>query len=636
MSEVDRDTVIPDWAAAFAPPPDLLPSEWADQKFRLPKKSASKGGRWRTDDVPYLRAILDIEREPGVQKVAVIKGAQIALTTALQINHGYHIECDPCSMLFMLPTQAMVEKWSKTRLDDMIETVAEVGSAINRAKSTLTYKDFDGGSLALAGANTPNSFAGVDVRIAYGDDCDRFPPVVGDEGDPADLLINRTDTYYDGIVWFVSTPTLKDGRIDTLYRRSDQRRWFVECEDCGHADYITWQAVDHFRVVYEDKDPDTARILCPACEHAHDEAARRRMVLAGQWIATAAPQEPGLVGFHVPTLLSTLGKVTLSSIVAKWLAARENGQESLKVFINTQLGEAWEQKGTRMDSNALARRKESYGADGVEVPAWASALTAFVDVQNDRCEMMVMAWGPIGERAIVDYRRIPGELKFPDVKSKLAEAIGRKYAHALGVDLPIHAIGVDSGYQTDEVYSFVLAHQNRMRIFATKGIAGRSGEPILGKPTEKRAGKAGRPVARYNINVDDAKRDVMSAMNQATPGPNCLHVPNHLDALDDAFFAGLCSEHAEKVYNKKKIATHEVWVQDYARNEPWDCAVGCFAMFKALNPNVRQMLADIKAAGITADAAKPSETTPVAVAPRYAAPVSRAQRASHSSYINRG
>lgn len=639
MSElmVEHETVIGDWASAFTPPPDLLPSEWADQKFKLPKKSASKGGRWRTSDVPYLREILDVEREPGAQKIAIMKGAQIAMTTALQISMGYNIECDPCSMLFMQPTQAMVEKWSKTRLDDMIDTVPEVSAAINQAKSTLTYKDIDGGSLALAGANTPNSFAGVDVRKAYGDDCDRFPPVVGDEGDPADLLVNRTDTYYDGVVWFVSTPTLKDGRIDTLYRRSDQRRWHVTCEGCGHSDWITWSDVSHFHIRYEGKDPDTACIQCPKCEHQHDEAARRRMVRAGEWLATAIAQEPGLIGFHIPTMLSTLGKVTLSSLAAKWLAARENGQESLKVFINTQLGEAWEQKGTRMDQNALSRRKESYG-DGVEVPAWASALTAFVDVQNDRLEMMVMAWGPIGERALVDYVRISGELKFPEVQAALVQAIERKYAHGLGVDLPIHIIGIDSGYQTDAVYNFVRTHQARMRIFATKGIAGRTGEPIVGKPVEKRTGQKGRPVARYNINVDDAKRDVMSALNQATPGPNCFHLPE-LDVIDDAFFAGLCAEHLEKVYSKKNIATHEIWVQDYERNEPWDCAVGCYAMFKALNPNLRQMLAVIKTEGAKA---QPTPGTDAGTSPAPTVATDRSlqrkasRRTSRSSYLNQG
>ncbi|WP_434127604.1 terminase gpA endonuclease subunit, partial [Enterococcus faecium] len=75
-------------------------------------------------------------------------------------------------------------------------------------------------------------------------------------------------------------------------------------------------------------------------------------------------------------------------------------------------------------------------------------MTAFVDVQNDRLEMMVMAWGPIGERALVDYVRISGELKFPEVQAALVQAIERKYAHGLGVDLPIHIVGIDSGYQT--------------------------------------------------------------------------------------------------------------------------------------------------------------------------------------------
>ena len=626
----DVESVIPSWACGFTPPPKLLVSEWADQKFRLPKKSAAKGGRWRTDDAPYLRGILDVELEAGVQKVAVIKGAQVGLTSAMQINHGYHMECDPCSMLFMLPTMAMVEKWSKSRLDDMIETVPEVAAALNSSKSTLTYKDFEGGSLALAGANTPNSFAGVDVRIAYGDDVDRFPAVVGDEGDPADLLVNRTDTYYDGIVWFVSTPTLKDGRIDTLYRRSDQRRWHVTCEDCGHRDYLTWNDAGHFRVVFEDKDPETARLRCPACEHDHDEAARRRVLRSGSWIPTAPAQEPGLVGFHVPTLLSLLGKVTMSSLVSKWLSARENGQESLKVFINTQLGEAWEAKGTRMDGHVLARRKESYG-DGADVPAWASAITAGFDVQQDRLEGLVMAWGSSGERAVIDRVRIDGELKLEAVRKHVADALSKKYRHALGVDLPIHATCIDSGYQTDDVYAFVQSQRQIRRIFATKGIGGKKGEPIIGKPSEKRTGKDARPVALYPVNVDDAKTEIMSALNQSVPGPNYVHFPHDDEKYNDEFFAQLTSEHKEKVYNKRKIATHEIWVQDRERNEMFDAAVLNLVAFKLLNQNVRQMLAEIKAAAPKVESTPSLAPTATPTSPAMPAPARRRERRiSHS------
>ena len=97
---------------------------------------------------------------------------------------------------------------------------------------------FPGGFLALGGSNTPQSFVRWAVRLAFGDDVDRWPDVVADEGDPTDLLSNRTTSFYDALSIFVSTPTLKRGRIDTLFERSDQRRYFAAT--CHRWDFIVW------------------------------------------------------------------------------------------------------------------------------------------------------------------------------------------------------------------------------------------------------------------------------------------------------------------------------------------------------------------------------------------------------------
>lgn len=633
--ELECDGVVMNWNAAAAPTPALTVSEWSDEFRLLPKKSASRGGRWRTSATPYLRGIMDAIHEPGLKKLAVMKGAQVGASEALANIVGYHIAHDPCPMLLVLPTSQMAEGWSKDRLDDMIDYTDAIRAAINVAKSTLVFKDFESGFLSLAGANTPNSFARSSVRIAIGDDCDRFPPIVGDEGDPAELLVNRTLTFFDGITAFVSTPTLKNGRIDTLFNRGDQRRYFLTCPSCGRENYLTWGDVAHFRIGWDDKDASTARVECPNAEHggcgAHlSESDRRAMVLAGDWMATAIPKEPGLVSFHLPGMLSTLGDVTLSSLVAKWFAALEGGRESLKVFINTQLGEAWEEKGTRMDPHGMMTRREDYG-DGVEIPAWAAAVVAGVDVQDDRVEVLVTAFGAADERAVVDWKRIPGELKKSETQEQLLRQLQRKYHHASGIDIPVHAVCIDSGFQTDAVYSFVLANQAR-RIYATKGFAGKTGEPIVGKPSEKRTGKDGRPVALYPINVDDAKAHVMSSMQQTTAGPNCMHFPLHVDEVSEEFFAQLCAEHRETVYNKRKVATHQVWVKDRERNEALDASVLCFAAHRLINPNIRQMLEQIAAAAIETRAAAESAST-LAPAPTKPKPVER--RSSRSGYVGR-
>lgn len=593
--------LISEWAEAATPPPLFTVSEWADMHRILPETSAARGSRWRTRDTPYLRGIMDSVHEPGVRKIAVMKAAQVGGSECLHNILGYFIAYDPCPMLLVHPSKDVAEEWSKDRLADMLRSTPALAEAVQEkrsgrgsadAESTLTYKVFPGGFLALGGANTPNTFARRAARLAMGDDVDRFPAVVGDEGDPADLLENRTRTFLDGLTLFVSTPTLAKGRIDTLYQRSDQRRYFLACPDCGREDWVTWNDPQHYRVVFDGDDASTALLACPDDDHGgcgarHDEPTRRMMVAAGAWRSTAPASETGLVGFHLPAMLSTLGDVTLSRLVEKWQAARERGKESLRVFINTALAEGWEDRGARMNPHALMDRRHDYG-EGVEVPAGAVALTAGVDVQENRFELLVTGWGAAMERWVVDWRTIPGNPKLAETREKLWQALQRQYAHGCGIQLPIHATCIDTGYATDEMYDFVLAHQQR-NVYATKGYGGRSGEPIVGKAAEKTYGKHGRPVRLHPINVDDGKGDVMAALALVEPGPGYMHFPLRLDTVDEEFFAQLCAEHRETRYNKAGVATHSVWVLDRDRNEALDCSVLCLAAFKRLNPNIRQL-----------------------------------------------
>jgi phage terminase large subunit GpA-like protein len=635
------ESPIADWSRAAAPPPALTVSEWADRERMLPEASAAQGGRWRTATAPYLAGIMDAFHEPGVTKIALCKCHQSGGSEAVNNIIGYCIAHQPAPMLLVHPTAGAAEAYSKERLADMIRTTPALRAVVQdkripgadgRPESTLSLKMFPGGFLALGGANTPNTFARWAARVAIGDDVDRFPAAINEEGDPADLLVNRTTTFHDGLSIFVSTPVLKGGRIDTLYRSSDQRRYFVPCPECGHEDFITWSDPKHFRVGFDDRDPESARIECPVdaggCGRHIVESERQNMMADGEWRPTRTadtkdPHEPGLVGFHVPAMLSPW--VSLPELVGKFLVANARGRESLKVFVNTALGEGWEDKGARIEPHSLLSRRESYG-DGIQVPAAAPCLTAGVDVQVDRFELQVFGWGPGHERWVVDWRSIPGDPKRAETRAALLEALAVRYRHASGHMLPIHGTCIDSGYATDEVYDFVLANQHR-RIYATKGMAGKSGEPIVGKPSEKTRGNKARPVRLYVINVDDAKTEVLSSLALVAPGPGYTHF---MERVDEEYFSQLCAEHKEPRANRAGVNTHVVWVQHRERNEALDTAVLALAAFRLLNPNLRHM-AELLAA--TPPGAPPEEgggggpATPPADGGR--------RRVSHSGYLGR-
>ncbi|MFB3816126.1 MAG: phage terminase large subunit family protein [Candidatus Methylomirabilales bacterium] len=629
---------IAEWAEAWAPPPKLTVSEWADANRVLPETSAARGARWRSEDVPHLPGIMNVVHEPGVRTVALMKCHQSGGSEALNNVLGYHMEHDPCPMLLVHPTAAAAQAFSKERLADMIRSTPALRASVQtrriygedrRPESTLDLTMFPGGFLALGGANTPNTFARWSVRLAMADDCDRFPAVVGEEGDPAQLLANRTTTFHDRIVFFVSTPTLMGGRISALWERSDKRRFHARCPRCGRVDYITWNDEEHFRVVFADRDPATARIECPGeskcgCGWMIFEPQRMAFLKSlpedERWKPTAEPQEAGLAGFHVPGMLSPW--VTLQEMVEKFLLARAGGRETFKVWVNTYLGEGWDDRTSHMEASDLEVRVEDYGtlADGtpIEVPAPAAALTAGVDVQASGFLMSVYGWGPMMERWLVDYRTVPGDPRKGETQGALLEALSRKYQHASGLQLPIHATCIDTGWATEEIYEFVRRYQVR-RIYAIKGddkgdeqLIWHVAPPMHGQTTASKTRSAAarakrliRPVALYGVNTDAGKAQVMASLALAGDGgPYFTHFPAGLD-LDHEFFAQLCSHHREKRVNRRGEAVASVWIQDREADHALDQAVYALAAFRILRPNLADMAARIRAAVKPAEPAAP-------------------------------
>ena len=60
------------------------------------------------------------------------------------------------------------------------------------------------------------------------------------------------------------------------------------------------------------------------------------------------------------------------------------------MWVNTSLGETWEEKGDAADEDVLLKRRERYTAD---LPDGVLLVPAGVDVQVDRFEVEITGWG---------------------------------------------------------------------------------------------------------------------------------------------------------------------------------------------------------------------------------------------------
>lgn len=354
-----------EWALGFMPPPKLTVSEWAEQHRRLPEASAARGARWRGETCPYLAGIQDAVLEPGVRQIAVVKCAQAGASEALTNIILYFISHRPAPMLMVQPTANAAMTYAKERLSDAIRSTPSVRDVVTERRvpassglpeSTLGMKMFPAGFLALAGGNSPNSVARWSVRLAIADDADRLPRFVA-EGDVVPLLTNRTTSFSDGCTFWVSTPVLAGGRIEALFAQGDRRRYHLPCLGCKKWDWTTWGDEAHWRVVFDDRRPETARLV-HACGHEVREAGRMDLVRQGEWRPTAAPLAPGYVSFHLPAMVSPF--VTLTGLVTKFLSAHMSGPRRLREFVTTQLAEGWKDEAASIDADVLVSRLEDY------------------------------------------------------------------------------------------------------------------------------------------------------------------------------------------------------------------------------------------------------------------------------------
>jgi len=566
--------IFPQAARTWKPPPKLTVSEWADRYRQLSGEASAEPGRWLTSRAEYQRGIMDAVSDPHIETVVVMSSAQVGKTEVINNIVGYHIHQDPAPMLVLQPTVEMAQTWSKDRLAPMLRDSAALRGKVhvsNRrdSQNTLLSKRFAGGHITMTGSNAPAGLASRPIRVVLCDEVDRYPPSAGTEGDPVSLARKRATTFWNRKVILTSTPTLSGvSRIEAEFELSDKRYFMVPCPHCGHSQRLLWGNVKWLKDEEGKGLPDTAAYHCGECATVWSEADRLAAIRGGEWVAT----DPGgqIAGFHLSELYSPWSSIP--DIARAFLAAQKN-TESLKTWVNTALGEPWEDRGEQVDQTSLYSRREQYTAD---VPDGALILTAGIDVQRDRIELEVVGWGEGEESWNVDYRVIFGDTARDEPWQDLEYALQNTYQHETNTAMQITAAVIDSGDQTTRVYDFVRQSKHH-RLYAGKGVSG-AGRPVA-KVSHSATGKTARGIPLYQVGIDDAKAVIYARLKMAEQGPGFCHFP--LDR-DEEYFAQMTSEKLITKYRKGH--PYKEWHKTRARNEALDCRVYAFAALKILNP----------------------------------------------------
>lgn len=566
------------WCEGLTPDPLLNVSEWADQYRMLSGKSASEPGRWRTSRTPYLKEVMDcLSPTSPIERVVMMKGAQVGGTECGNNWIGYVIHLAPGPMMAVAPTVEMAKRNSKQRIDPLIEESPTLSSLIAPARSrdsgnTILAKEFRGGVLVLTGANSAVGLRSMPVRYLFLDEVDAYPRDVEGEGDALGLAEARTRTFARRKIFVVSTPTIAGAStIEREYEASDQRRYFVPCPDCGHRQWLKFE-----QLRWDWGKPGSARYVCESCSTALSEHQKTWMLEHGEWRACAPDNIGATVGFHLSSLYSPVGWRSWTAIAAAWEAAQGNAA-AIKSFKNTELGETWVEEGEAPDWQRLVERREDYAFGSI--PLRGLLLTGGADVQKDRIEVSIWAFGRGKEAWLVEHRVLMGDTAREEVWNRLAGLISESWTHESGAQVPLARLALDTGYATQEVYAFVRATHDS-RVMPVKGVP--RGAALIGTPTAVDVSKGGKKLRRgiklYSVAVGIAKlefynnlrkgADVGDDGTSATFPAGYVHLPK----IDAEFIQQLCAEQLVTRRDRNGFPIRE-WQKMRERNEALDCYV---------------------------------------------------------------
>lgn len=476
---------VPEWlrpaTSSMKPPPKLTGSQWADSHYYLSAETSAEPGKWRTR--PYQREIMDAMTDRRIRQVTWQKSSRVGATLMLCSTVGYHIDQDPSPILAIEPTLADASDLSKSYIANMLEECPVLRNRVlnqgsKKSEQTILSKQFRGGAiLSMAGANSPTGLRRISRRVIMFDEVSAFPTSAGSEGDPVSLAQKRAADFHDRKFIYVSTP-LVEGicRISKLYQAGDQRRYHVPCTTCGHMDYLVFRRPKKDSAENEKNDkpghwmrwphdrPDLAHFVCSKNGCEIRQSKKFEIVSNGKWIA----EKPfdGHASFHIWSGYSLSSAASWPEIAKAFIDA--NGSVTkLQVFVNTDLGETWKDRGDVPDWEKLYARRETYAVGSV--PDGVRFITAGVDVQKDRFVYEVVGWDYDKRSWSIDAGELHGPTALATTWDQLDELLERSYMQN-GVVLKIRTLAIDSGAFTNTVYNWAR-HYPTSRVIACKGTS---------------------------------------------------------------------------------------------------------------------------------------------------------------------
>ena len=570
--------------AGLTPDPALWIDEWSRQHAYIPRQGNAESGKYDLSRTPYAAEVLRVlSPEHPCTRVVVMAASQMLKTQSAMNWMMATIDAAPANILALMPSEDLASRLS-ARINATLNATPRVAGLFSAprsrdGKNTDSVKTFRGGTIHIATAGSAANLAEIPARYGYGDEIDDWEADLQGQGDPIEIFENRGSTYGRNRKWYYSSSPKKPrgmSKILELFEAGDQRQYEVSCPHCDERHPLVWENMR------TDEAVTWARMMCPHCGALIDEHHKTRMLAGGAWVPTATSAH-GTASFTISQLYAPLGWTSwleLARLHATAEAALRRGDPTkMQVFFNTRLARVYDRARSVTTAQALMGRAEDLQLRAM--PEQALVATMAVDVQANRLEAQIEAWGPGMEHWVVDYVVLDGSPTVPpddpdSVWARLDDIRLAPLRHASGIAITISACGIDSGACTQDVYNYASRRAAAGCVILKGGS--RPNRPIIAaRPTPQDVEWGGRRTERgaelWIVGTDVAK-DWLFDRIELRSGPGAMHMPRDLGAV---WFEQFLAE--RKVRQQRAGRVVEVWRKEqHVRNEALDVSVYNVAM----------------------------------------------------------
>lgn len=144
-------------------------------------------------------------------------------------------------VIFTLPVASMAQKFSKDRVDGLIDQSEYYRGMVVKANNSASQKKIGNNTLYIGGTFGDTGAISVPAEVVISDEIDFSNQKILGKLSSRLRHATKDERGYAGIRFEFSTPTVDDYGIDERFQKSHQAYYMVKCRHCGD-----WSVPDYF------------------------------------------------------------------------------------------------------------------------------------------------------------------------------------------------------------------------------------------------------------------------------------------------------------------------------------------------------------------------------------------------------